>query len=87
MDYKIRISPIAKANIKEAVSYYKKAGAYFPEDEAISSEYLFRAASFLELNGKVDEAIEIYKSIKNKYPKSEKGFMVDKYINRLKIQP
>ncbi len=24
MDYKIRISPIAKANIKEAVSYYKK---------------------------------------------------------------
>ncbi len=71
----------------EAVSFYKKAGAYFPEDEAISSEYLFRAASFLELNGKNDEAIELYNTIKNKYPKSEKGFMADKYINRLKIQP
>ncbi len=71
----------------EAVSYYKKAGEYFPEDESISSEYLFRAASFLELNGKSDEAIELYNTIKNKYPKSEKGFMADKYINRLKIQP
>jgi len=71
----------------DAVSYYKKAGEYFPEDESISSEYLFRAASFLELNGKNDEAIELYNTIKNKYPKSEKGFMADKYINRLKIQP
>jgi tetratricopeptide (TPR) repeat protein len=71
----------------DAVSYYKKAGEYFPEDEAISSEYLFRAASFLELNGKNDEAIALYNTIKNKYPKSEKGFMADKYINRLKIQP
>ena len=73
--------------VDEAVSHYKKAGEYFPEDEAISSEYLFRAAAFLELNNKTDEAIELYTKIKNEYPKSEKGFMADKYINRLKIQP
>ena len=73
--------------VDEAVSHYKKAGEYFPEDEAISSEYLFRAAAFLELNNKTDEAIEIYTKIKNEYPKSEKGIMADKYINRLKIQP
>lgn len=72
---------------EEAISFYKKAGNYFPEDEAISSEYLFRAASYLELNGKNDEAIELYTKIKNMYPKSEKGFSADKYINRLKIQP
>lgn len=80
----------ASAELKktdDAVSYYKKAGEYFPEDESISSEYLFRAAYYLELNGKVDEAIEIYTTIKNKYPKSEKGFTADKYINRLKVQP
>jgi tetratricopeptide (TPR) repeat protein len=80
----------ANAELKkndEAVAYYKKAGEYFPEDEAISSEYLFRAASFLELNGKNDEAIEMYTKIKTKYPKSEKGFTADKYINRLKVQP
>jgi tetratricopeptide (TPR) repeat protein len=73
--------------VDEAVSHYKKAGEYFPEDEAISSEYLFRAAAYLELNNKTDEAIELYTKIKNEYPKSEKGFMADKYINRLKIQP
>jgi tetratricopeptide (TPR) repeat protein len=71
----------------EAIEYYKKAGTHFPEDEAISSEYLFRAASFLELNGKNDAALEIYKQIKQNYPKSEKGFSVDKYINRIQVQP
>jgi tetratricopeptide (TPR) repeat protein len=72
---------------EEAIEYYKKAGTHFPEDEAISSEYLFRAGYFLELNGKNEEAIEIYKQIKKNYPKSEKGFNIDKYINRLQIQP
>ena len=71
----------------EAIDYYKKAGTHFPEDEAISSEYLFRAASFLELNGKNDAALEIYKQIKQDYPKSEKGFSIDKYISRLQVQP
>ena len=71
----------------DAVSYYKKAGSYFPEDEAISSEYMFRAAALLELNGKVDDAVAIYNDIKSKYPKSEKGLIADKYINRLKVQP
>lgn len=72
---------------EEAIDFYKKAGTHFPEDEAISSEYLFRAGYFLELNGKNEEAIEIYKQIKKNYPKSEKGFNIDKYINRLQIQP
>ena len=72
---------------EEAIEYYKKAGTHFPEDEAISSEYLFRAASFLELNGQNDAAIEIYKQIKQNYPKSEKGFSIDKYLNRLQVQP
>jgi tetratricopeptide (TPR) repeat protein len=71
----------------EAIEYYKKAGTHFPEDEAISSEYLFRAASFLELNVKNDAALEIYKQIKQNYPKSEKGFSIDKYISRLQVQP
>ena len=74
-------------NTDEALSYYKKAGGHFPDDEAISSEYLYRAASLLELNGKADEAVEIFKDIKTKYPKSEKGLMADKFINKLKVQP
>ena len=39
-------------------------------------------ASFIKNNFR-----ELYTKIKNEYPKSEKGFMADKYINRLKIQP
>ena len=74
-------------NTDEALSYYKKAGSHFPDDEAISSEYLYRAASLLELNGKTDEAVDIYKEVKSKYPKSEKGLMADKFINKLKVQP
>lgn len=74
-------------NNDEALNYYKKAGAHFPEDEAISSEYLYRAASLLEINGKTDDAVEIFKEIKAKYPKSEKGLMSNKYISKLKVQP
>lgn len=74
-------------NNNEAIEFYKKAGGHFPEDEAISSEYLFRAASLLEITGKNEDAIVIYNEIKNKYPKSEKGLMSDKYINKLKVQP
>jgi len=74
-------------NTDEALNYYKKAGCHFPDDEAISSEYLYRAAALLELNGKADEAVEIFKEIKAKYPKSAKGLKVDKYINKLKVQP
>jgi tetratricopeptide (TPR) repeat protein len=72
---------------EEAIDAYKKAGTYFPEDEAISSEYLYRAAALLELNGKNEDALAIYKDIKAKYPKSEKGFNADKYIYRLQVQP
>ena len=74
-------------NNEEALNYYKKAGTSFPEDEGLSAEYLYRAAQLLEVTGKNDDAIAIYKDIKVKYPKTEKGISADKYIYRLKIQP
>jgi len=36
----------------DAVAHYKKAGTLFPDDQAISSEYLFRGAMLSELTGK-----------------------------------
>jgi len=74
-------------NNEEALNYYKKAGGSFPEDEGLSAEYLYRAAQILEVTGKNDDAIAIYKEIKSKYPKTEKGITADKFIYRLKIQP
>jgi TolA-binding protein len=74
-------------NNDEAFNYYQKAGTHFPEDEGLSAEYLYRAAQILEVTGKNDDAIAIYKDIKVKYPKTEKGITADKFIYRLKIQP
>mgnify|MGYP001809668982 FL=1 len=71
---------------EEAIDAYKKAAATFVEDEANSSEYLFRAALLLETTGKTTEALELYKELKTKFPKTDKGFQADKYIYRLSIE-
>lgn len=71
---------------EEAIDAYKKAAATFVEDETNSSEYLFRAALLLETTGKTTEALELYKELKTKFPKTDKGFQADKYIYRLSIE-
>lgn len=69
----------------EALDHYKKAGTLFPDDQAISSEYLFRGAYFCEQIGKIEQAIELYQILKDKYPRTERGFVVDKYLARLGV--
>jgi hypothetical protein len=71
---------------EDAVENYKKAGTYFEDDEINSSEFLFRAGYLLESMGKTKEAVEVYKDLKQKYPRTEKGFTVDKFIYRLTIE-
>jgi tetratricopeptide (TPR) repeat protein len=70
---------------EEAINHYKNAGNLFPEDQAISSEYLFRAALLSEVMGKNEQAVELYQVVKDKYPRTEKGFVVDKYLARLGV--
>jgi predicted negative regulator of RcsB-dependent stress response len=70
----------------EAIASYKKAATVFETDEANSAEYLFRAALLSETKGKTKEALEIYKDLKAKFPKTDKGFQADKYIYRLSIE-
>lgn len=67
----------------EGAEYYKKAGTLNEKDPYTSSENLFRAALAYETLGQNDQAIELYKEVKEKYPKTEKGMMVDKYLARL----
>lgn len=69
----------------EAIAHYKKAGTLFADDQAISSEYLFRGALLSEISGKNDQAIELYQMLKEKYPRTDKGFVVDKYLARLGV--
>jgi tetratricopeptide (TPR) repeat protein len=71
---------------EDAVDNYKKAGTHFEDDEINSSEFLFRAGYLLESMGKTKEAVEVYKDLKEKFPRTEKGFTVDKYIYRLSIE-
>jgi tetratricopeptide (TPR) repeat protein len=68
---------------EEAAKLYREAGTMFEKDEYNSSEYLSRAGLLYETLGKNKEAIEVYRIIKEKYPRSEKGFEVDKYLARL----
>lgn len=68
---------------EEALKHYKKAGTLFTDDQALSSEYLFRGALLAEISGKTQDAIDLYTQIKEKYPRTEKGFVVEKYLARL----
>jgi tetratricopeptide (TPR) repeat protein len=70
----------------EAIASYKKAAEAFDKDDNNSSEYLFRAAMLAETAGNTTQALELYKQLKEKFPRTEKGFQADKYIYRLSIE-
>ena len=67
---------------EEAAKLYKEAGTTFEQDEANSPGYLFRAGFLYESMGKNKEAIEVYKIIKDKYPRYNEND-IDKYLGRL----
>jgi tetratricopeptide (TPR) repeat protein len=69
----------------EAAEEYKKAGTYFEKDELFAPEYLFRCGYLYESMGKTQEAIAMYKLIKDKYPTSQRGLDIDKYLARLGV--
>jgi tetratricopeptide (TPR) repeat protein len=69
----------------KGISYYLKAANLNEGDEYISSENLYLAGMAYLADGKNKEAIEVLKSLKDKYPKSEKGANVDKYLAKLGV--
>nr|WP_295870152.1 tetratricopeptide repeat protein [uncultured Chitinophaga sp.] len=66
----------------EGIEAYKKAGHY-NDNELTSPVYLFRAGMALEKAGKAQEAVSIYKEIKEKFPLTNEGREMDKYLARL----
>ncbi len=68
---------------EDAVDQYKKAATTFEKDDVLSPEYLFRAGYLYESMGKNKEAIEMYQTIKDKYPSSTRGADIDRYLGRL----
>jgi tetratricopeptide (TPR) repeat protein len=73
------------ANKEKAADLYKKAAGIFEKDEVSSAEYLFRAGYLYESMGKTKEAIDAYKTVKEKYPRSDRGYEIDKYLARLGV--
>ncbi|ANI88469.1 hypothetical protein A9P82_03625 [Arachidicoccus ginsenosidimutans] len=71
----------------EAIDYYKKAAAQFEDDEVNASEFLYRAALLSEVSGKTQDAVTLYKELKDKFPNSQYSIQADKYLNRLQVQP
>lgn len=70
----------------EALDYYKKAARHFEQDQATSAEALFSAAYLAQhVLNKNDEAIELYKELKQKYPRTQQGFDADKYLAQLGV--
>jgi predicted negative regulator of RcsB-dependent stress response len=70
---------------EEAAEQYKKAGTFFEKDDLFSPEYLFRSGYLYESMGKTQEAIAMYRMIKDKYPNSQRGADIDKYLARLGV--
>ncbi|GAA4753919.1 tetratricopeptide repeat protein [Flavisolibacter ginsenosidimutans] len=68
---------------KDAIDYYKKAASTFEEDETGAAEALFFAAYLADkvLNDK-NQAVELYKEIKTKYPHAPTQWVneADKYL-------
>lgn len=66
---------------ENALAKYEKAARY--ANNAYSAEYLLKAAEVAEHIGNTTKALELYKEIKDQYPGTVQGTMIDKYITRL----
>lgn len=65
----------------KARDFYKKA-ADASDNELLTPYYLKKLALLHETQSEVDKALEIYKTIKSKYPNSNEALSIDKYIAR-----
>lgn len=74
-------SYVALGDIDHGLAYYLKA-AKDETNDFTTPIYLKKAALAYENMGNYKKAIETYTEIKNKYPQSQEGRTVDKYIAR-----
>ncbi len=72
-------------NTDEALKHYRKA--YKLNDNDLTTPvYMMKAANLLESAEKYEEALALYKEIKEKYPNTVEGQSIDKYIARVEIK-
>ncbi|WP_345255869.1 tetratricopeptide repeat protein [Flaviaesturariibacter amylovorans] len=70
----------------DALSAYKKAAHHFEQDEVNASEYLFLAAYYAQrVANNPKEASDLFRELKNKYPRSTRGAEADKFLAQLGV--
>jgi tetratricopeptide (TPR) repeat protein len=69
----------------DAAAYYKKA-ADFSNNEQFTPFYLLKAGRYYEKNKKYNDAKELYTKVKEKYPNTQEGREVEKYLARLSVE-
>jgi tetratricopeptide (TPR) repeat protein len=70
---------------ERAIKHYKKAYS-MTDNELTSPVYMMKAATLLESTDELEDALSIYKEIKDKYPESAEGRNIDKYIARVEVK-
>lgn len=70
---------------EQALKHYKKAYT-INDNEFTAPLYMMKAARLLESMDKFQDALVIYKEIKEKYPDSNEGRYIDRYIARVETQ-
>ncbi len=66
----------------EAIKYYKKAGNA-GDNEYLTPYYLKKLGMLYEQEGNYQDALAVYKKIKENYPESPDGFNIEKYISNV----
>lgn len=95
--YKLKdevLAPQAKGLIGDAnvelgdfaagIKYYLEAAA-MADNDFHSPIYLMKAGMLHETQGNLSEALKLYEQIQEKYPESNEGRSIDKYIARVKL--
>lgn len=71
--------------MENALKQYKKAVS-LSDNELTAPVYMMKAAKLMESLDELEDALSMYQEIKAKYPDSDEGTDVDRYIARVKIK-
>ncbi|HUS86602.1 MAG TPA: tetratricopeptide repeat protein [Bacteroidales bacterium] len=71
-------------DIENGIQYYMRAVDY-SENSFYNPIYLLKAGQLYEMSGNMKKALEMYQTIKEKYPDSNEGNNIEKYIARVKV--
>ena len=75
---------VEMGDLKKAVSYFEKAAEV--KNELLAPIYLMKAGRAYEALEKWGKALKIYEQLKERYPLSQEGMDIDRFIERAKAK-